>query len=50
MTKFRFNNFIPLHFVLAISAGIICAGIALSNAGVEMYDLPVGCTLVSIND
>lgn len=50
MIEFRFNNFNPLLFALAISAGIICAGIALSNAGVEMYDLPVGCTLVSIID
>lgn len=48
MIELRFSNFIPLPFTLAMSVGIICAGIALSNAGVEMYDLPVGCTLVSI--
>ncbi|GFV87634.1 exosome complex component RRP43 [Trichonephila clavipes] len=29
----------------AVSAAITCAGAALSNAGVEMYDLPVGCSL-----
>ncbi|KAG8194072.1 hypothetical protein JTE90_003017 [Oedothorax gibbosus] len=30
----------------AISSAITCAGAALSNAGVEMYDLPIGCSLV----
>ncbi|GBN15905.1 Exosome complex component RRP43 [Araneus ventricosus] len=29
-----------------VSAAITCAGAALSNAGVEMYDLPIGCSLV----
>lgn len=32
--------------LLALSAAITCAGAALSNAGVEMFDLPIGCTLV----
>ncbi|XP_015931096.2 uncharacterized protein [Parasteatoda tepidariorum] len=33
----------------AAGAAITCAGAALSNAGVEMYDLPVGCTLIYCN-
>ncbi|GIY41722.1 exosome complex component RRP43 [Caerostris darwini] len=33
----------------AISAAITCAGAALLNAGVEMYDQPVGCSLVHCN-
>ncbi|XP_054706839.1 exosome complex component MTR3-like [Uloborus diversus] len=34
----------------AISAAVTCAGAALSNAGVEIYDLPVGCNLVCSKD
>ncbi|GFU38230.1 exosome complex component RRP43 [Nephila pilipes] len=30
----------------AVTAALTCAGAALSNAGVEMYDLPIGCSLV----
>ena len=31
----------------ALSAGIICASLALGEAGIEMYDLVSSCSLVS---
>ena len=38
-----------LLFGLALSAGIICASLALGEAGIEMYDLVSSCSLVSVN-
>ena len=38
----------PLHVYLGIAAALSCASVALSHAGVEMYDLVVGCALVSL--
>ena len=32
-----------------MSAGIICASLALGEAGIEMYDLVSSCSLVSVN-
>lgn len=32
----------------ALSAAITCASLALADAGIEMYDLVVGCSAVSI--
>ena len=37
-----------LLFGLALSAGIICASLALGEAGIEMYDLVSSCSLVSV--
>ena len=35
-------------FGLALSAGIICASLALGEAGIEMYDLVSSCSLVRV--
>lgn len=34
---------------LALAASLTCASVALANAGIEMYDLVVGCSAVSQN-
>ena len=34
------------HVHTALSAGIICASLALGEAGIEMYDLVSSCSLV----
>ena len=37
---------LSFHVHTALSAGIICASLALGEAGIEMYDLVSSCSLV----
>ena len=37
---------LSFHVHTALSAGIMCASLALGEAGIEMYDLVSSCSLV----
>lgn len=47
--EFSIRNKLPYIFslFLALAASLTCASVALANAGIEMYDLVVGCSAVS---
>jgi len=44
---FSFYFKLDLFAQSALSAGVLCASVALGEAGVEMYDLVSSCSLVS---
>ena len=44
---FLVSIFFFLFFLIALAVAITCASVALSDAGVEMLDLPVACSVVS---
>ena len=38
------------HLVVGLSSSLTCASLALADAGIEMYDLVIGCSMVRNNN
>ena len=42
------SNIIIYRVYSALCSGLLCAGLALSEGGVELLDLPVACAVVGV--